>query len=74
MRIPLSAPDIFRMTSTPFAVLRTSHLSLGPKLEEFEDAITTITSARRHAIGVSSGTAGLHLMHTRARKSAKATK
>jgi perosamine synthetase len=42
------------------AVLRTSRLSLGPKLEEFERAIARYTGAA-HAIGVSSGTAGLHL-------------
>ena len=61
MKIPLSAPDlqeeeIERVTS----VLRTSQLSLGPKLEEFEHAIAEYIGTE-NAIGVSSGTAGLHL-------------
>ena len=61
MRIPLSAPDIQQEDiNAVAAVLRTPRLSLGPKLEEFEDAIARYTSAA-HAIGVSSGTAGLHL-------------
>src|SRR5205823_2066072 len=36
-------------------------LSIGPRLEEFEAACAGIAN-RRHGIGVSSGTAGLHLM------------
>ena len=61
MRIPLSAPDINQDDIDAVeAVLRTPHLSLGPKLVEFEDAIASYIGAA-HAIGVSSGTAGLHL-------------
>jgi dTDP-4-amino-4,6-dideoxygalactose transaminase len=61
MRIPLSAPDINQDDIDAVnAVLRTPHLSLGPKLVEFEDAIARYVGAP-HAIGVSSGTAGLHL-------------
>jgi len=41
-------------------VLRTPHLSLGPKLAEFEQNIARYIGAG-NAIGVSSGTAGLHL-------------
>ena len=35
-------------------------LSIGPKLDAFEKAIATYVGAR-HAIGVNSGTSGLHL-------------
>jgi perosamine synthetase len=42
------------------AVLRTPHLSLGPKLAEFERNIVRYIGAG-NAIAVSSGTAGLHL-------------
>jgi len=61
MKIPLSAPDVqeeeIEMVT---GVLRTPQLSLGPKLEEFEHAIAGY-SGTENAIGVSSGTAGLHL-------------
>jgi len=61
MRIPLSAPDVQQEDIDAVAgVLRTPRLSLGPKLEEFEHAIAGYAGAA-HAIGVSSGTAGLHL-------------
>lgn len=61
MRIPLSAPDVLQEDiDAVAAVLRTPRLSLGPQLEEFECAIARYTGAA-HAVGVSSGTAGLHL-------------
>jgi perosamine synthetase len=61
VRIPLSAPDIQEEDIEAVAdVLRTSRLSMGPKLEEFEQAVARYVGAR-HAIGVSSGTSGLHL-------------
>jgi len=61
MRIPLSAPDITEPEiEAVAAVLRTPNLSLGPKLEEFESALKSLTGSP-HAIAVSSGTAGLHL-------------
>ncbi len=61
MTIPLSAPDISEEDiESVTAVLRTPHLSLGPKLEEFESALATYIGTS-HAIAVSSGTAGLHL-------------
>lgn len=41
-------------------VLRTSRLSLGPKLVEFETAIANYVGSR-YAVGLSSGTAGLQL-------------
>ena len=61
MKIPLSAPDITEAEiEAVSAVLRTSRLSLGPKLEEFEQAMEQYIGVP-HAVGVSSGTAGLHL-------------
>jgi perosamine synthetase len=59
--IPLSAPDIDEEDiEAVAAVLRTPQLSLGPKLEEFERAVARYVGAE-HAVGVSSGTAALHL-------------
>jgi perosamine synthetase len=40
--------------------MRTARLSLGPKLEEFENAVAAYTGAA-HAVAVNSGTSGLHL-------------
>lgn len=61
MKIPLSAPDITDAEiEAVTTVLRTGRLSLGPKLEEFEQAIAQFVEVP-HAVGVSSGTAGLHL-------------
>ena len=62
MQIPLSSPDITEEDiAAVTAVLRTPHLSLGPKLPEFEEKIAEY-AGRRHAVAVSSGTAGLHLI------------
>ncbi|MGC2620174.1 MAG: DegT/DnrJ/EryC1/StrS family aminotransferase [Acidobacteriaceae bacterium] len=59
--IPLSAPDITESEiEAVAAVLRTGRLSLGPQLQAFENAMAACLGAP-HAIGVSSGTAGLHL-------------
>ncbi len=61
MTIPLSAPDITEVEiEAVAAVLRAPRLSLGPKLGEFETKIATYVGTP-HAVGVSSGTAGLHL-------------
>jgi perosamine synthetase len=61
MRIPLSAPDISEADIAAVTeVLRTSRLSLGPRLEEFERAVADYAGAA-HAVAVHSGTAGLHL-------------
>jgi dTDP-4-amino-4,6-dideoxygalactose transaminase len=61
MMIPMSRPDI---TSAERAavldVLSGTALALGPRLERFERALAGYVGAR-HGIGVSSGTAGLHL-------------
>lgn len=61
MRIPLSSPDIDENDiAAVVAVLRSSRLSLGPVLEDFEREFANYLKAP-HAIAVSSGTAGLHL-------------
>jgi perosamine synthetase len=61
MRIPLSAPDIGEDDiAAVINVLRTSRLSQGPVLDEFEREFARYLGAA-HAIAVSSGTAGLHL-------------
>ena len=59
--VPMSGPDITEAEiDAVAAVLRSGVLSLGPRIEEFERDVAAFTGAR-HAIGVSSGTAGLHL-------------
>ncbi|HKO10737.1 MAG TPA: DegT/DnrJ/EryC1/StrS family aminotransferase [Acidobacteriaceae bacterium] len=61
IEIPLSAPDITEEEiEAVVSVLRSPRLSLGPKLEEFEHAMAEYVGSE-HAVGVSSGTAGLHL-------------
>jgi dTDP-4-amino-4,6-dideoxygalactose transaminase len=59
--VPMSSPDITDLEREAIAaVLRTSHLSMGSEITGFEQAFKEHTR-RRYAIGVSSGTAGLHL-------------
>ena len=61
LKIPLSAPDITEAEIRAVEhVLRSSHLSRGPKLEEFERCVAAYAGTQ-HAVGVSSGTAALHL-------------
>jgi perosamine synthetase len=58
--IPLAQPDITqREIDAVVDVLHTPTLSIGPKIEEFERQCAQL-SGRRHGVGVSSGTAGLH--------------
>jgi perosamine synthetase len=58
--IPLSQPDITsREIEAVVDVLHTSTLTMGGKLEQFEDACARV-AGRRHGVGVSSGTGGLH--------------
>ena len=58
--LPLSRPDITQHEiDAVVEVLNTPTLSIGPKIEEFERMCAKL-AGRRHGIGVSSGTAGLH--------------
>ncbi|HXM41064.1 MAG TPA: DegT/DnrJ/EryC1/StrS family aminotransferase [Bryobacteraceae bacterium] len=60
-RIPLSAPDIAEADIAAVVdVLRTPRLSIGPRMEEFEEAVAGYTGVP-YGVALSSGTAGLHL-------------
>jgi dTDP-4-amino-4,6-dideoxygalactose transaminase len=59
--IPMSSPDITSAEQEVIAaVMRTPNLSMGPYIQAFEAAFQEYTGSK-HAIGVHSGTAGLHL-------------
>jgi len=59
--IPMSSPDLTEAERQAVsAVLQTPYLSMGKEIEAFETAFCTFTGSR-FAIGVNSGTAGLHL-------------
>lgn len=61
MRIPLSSPDITEHEIELInRVLRTPYLSIGPMIERFEAAMASFVGTR-FAVGVNSGTSGLHL-------------
>jgi perosamine synthetase len=61
MRIPLSAPDITEADiEAVVGVLRGSRLSLGPKMEEFEESAAHYVGVP-YGVALASGTAGLHL-------------
>ncbi len=57
----MSSPDITNLEREAVAaVMQTSRLSMGPEVEAFEAAVSRYVGIK-HAIAVSSGTAGLHL-------------
>jgi len=57
----MSSPDItYLEREAVAAVMQTSRLSMGPEVEAFEAAVSRYVGIK-HAIAVSSGTAGLHL-------------
>jgi perosamine synthetase len=59
--IPMSSPDITDAEiAAVVGVLRTPVLSIGPQIVAFEQACAEYAGAR-HAVGVNSGTSGLHL-------------
>jgi perosamine synthetase len=60
-KISMSSPDLSDTErQAVLAVLNTPNLSMGPKIQAFEKAFINF-SGLHHAIGVNSGTAGLHL-------------
>jgi perosamine synthetase len=60
-QIPMSSPDITQAERDAVAaVLRTPNLSIGGEILAFEKSFQLYTGSK-HAIGVSSGTSGLHL-------------
>ena len=61
-QIPLARPDISQDDiDAVVSVLRTPHLSLGPKLAEFERAFADFMGLAR-GVAVNSGTSALHLL------------
>jgi perosamine synthetase len=61
LNIPMSSPDITDAERQAVAeVLATTTLSMGERIDRFEAAFKSY-SGSQHAIGVNSGTAGLHL-------------
>lgn len=59
--VPMSSPDLTDAERQAVnQVIQTPHLSMGPQIEAFEEAFRRYSGVR-HAIGVNSGTAGLHL-------------
>jgi perosamine synthetase len=61
MSIPMSCPDLTQAEIAAVAqVMGTPYLSLGPRLTAFEEAVAAYIGAR-YAVGVNSGTSGLHL-------------
>jgi perosamine synthetase len=59
--IPMSSPDLTEAERAVISeVMKTSYLSMGPQIQAFEQAFRNFTG-RKYAIGVNSGTAGLHL-------------
>lgn len=61
MKIRMSSPDLTDADRAAVnQVVQTPNLSMGPNIDAFERAFCDLTGAK-HAIGVNSGTAGLHL-------------
>src|SRR3979411_1816792 len=60
-RIPLAKPEITDSDrQAVLDVLNTQHLSMGPKVQDFEQAICDYTRSG-HAVAVNSGTSALHI-------------
>lgn len=61
-KIPMSAPDLDDSDiQAVLEVLRSGRLALGPKAIEFENLMAEYIGVK-HAVAVSSGTAGLHIL------------
>jgi perosamine synthetase len=62
MKVPLARPDITqREIDAVVEVLKSDILSIGPKIEEFEQKIADYVG-KKYAIAVNSGTSALHLI------------
>ncbi|MGQ9498490.1 MAG: DegT/DnrJ/EryC1/StrS family aminotransferase [Desulfotomaculales bacterium] len=62
VRVLLARPDVGEAEAEAVAaVVRSGRLSLGPRLREFEERMASFVGCG-HAVGVSSGTAALHLV------------
>jgi perosamine synthetase len=60
-KVPMSSPDLTdEDRQAVMDVLETKFLSMGPRVDAFEDGIREYTGAR-YSLAVNSGTAGLHL-------------
>jgi len=60
-KIPMSSPDLTDAERLSlYEVMQSPILSMGPQIRAFEEAFRKLTG-RKHAIGVNSGTSGLHL-------------
>ncbi len=60
-KVPMSSPDLSAAEREAVkAVMHTPNLSMGGEITAFEEAVCEYTGAK-HALGVSSGTSGLHL-------------
>jgi perosamine synthetase len=61
IKIPMSSPDITEAEiNAVHEVMLTPYLSIGPQLVQFEEAFAAYCGTR-YAVGVNSGTSGLHL-------------
>ena len=59
--VPMSSPDITQAEiEAVIQVLQSGRLSIGPQLDAFEAAVAAYVGTR-YAVGVNSGTSGLHL-------------
>ncbi|NPV90650.1 MAG: DegT/DnrJ/EryC1/StrS family aminotransferase [Firmicutes bacterium] len=62
MRFPMASAEVNdEDIEEVLKVLRSKRLALGPKMEEFENAVADYVGVK-HAVAVSSGTAALHLL------------
>ncbi len=62
MKVPLSSPDIVEKDiEAVLGVMKTRHLSNGPKVAEFEKRMSDFTGTK-YAVAVNSGTSALHLI------------
>lgn len=60
-KVPMSSPDLSDAERQAIAaVMNTPNLSMGGEITAFEEAVCDYTGAK-HALGVSSGTSGLHM-------------